>query len=103
MTVVVMIPAFFNTFVFLMTVFLLAAVTSTIPTIIICWSIWYSICKQVGYKPYEPFPSFMVVGVVMAATFGLSVFPFRPVGILVFGILEDLAGRAKNRSPGTTS
>ena len=84
------------TFVFLMTVFLLAAVTSTIPTIIICWSIWYSICKQVGYKPYEPFPSFMVVGVVMAATFGLSVFPFRPVGILVFGILEDLAGISVN-------
>lgn len=84
------------TFVFLMTVFLLAAVTSTIPTIIICWSIWYSICKQVGYKPYEPFPSFMVVGVVMAATFGLSVFPFRPVGILVFGILEDLAGLSVN-------
>ena len=84
------------TFVFLMTVFLLAAVTSTIPTIIICWSIWYSICNQVGYKPYEPFPSFMVVGVVMAATFGLSVFPFRPVGILVFGILEDLAGLSVN-------
>lgn len=84
------------TFVFLLTVFLLAAVTSTIPTIIICWSIWYSICKQVGYKPYEPFPSFMVVGVVMAATFGLSVFPFRPVGILVFGILEDLAGITVN-------
>lgn len=84
------------TFVFLMTVFLLAAVTSTIPTIIICWSIWYSICKQVGYKPYEPFPSFMVVGVVMAATFGLSVFPFRPVGILVFGILEDMAGLTVN-------
>ena len=84
------------TFVFLLTVFLLAAVTSTIPTIIIGWSIWYSICKQVGYKPLEPFPSFMVVGVVMAATFGLSVFPFRPVGILVFGILEDLAGLSVN-------
>lgn len=84
------------TFVFLGAAFLLAAVTSTIPTIIICWSIWYSICNQVGYKPYQPFPSFMVVGVVMAATFGLSVFPFRPVGILVFGILQDLSGLTVN-------
>lgn len=84
------------TFVFLGAAFLLAAVTSTIPTIIICWSIWYSICAQVGYKPYQPFPSFMVVGVVMAATFGLSVFPFRPVGILVFGILQDLSGLTVN-------
>lgn len=84
------------TFVFLGAAFLLAAVTSTIPTIIICWSIWYSICSQVGYKPYQPFPSFMVVGVVMAATFGLSVFPFRPVGILVFGILQDLSGLTVN-------
>lgn len=84
------------TFVFLGAAFLLAAVTSTIPTIIICWSIWYSICNQVGYKPYQPFPSFMVVGVVMAATFGLSVFPFRPVGILVFGILKDLSGLSVN-------
>ena len=84
------------TFVFLGAAFLLAAVTSTIPTIIICWSIWYSICSQVGYKPYQPFPSFMIVGVVMAATFGLSVFPFRPVGILVFGILQDLSGLTVN-------
>ena len=84
------------TFVFLMTIFFLAAITSTIPTIIIGWSIWYSICNQIGYKPYEPFPAFMVVGIVMAATFGLSVFPFRPVGILVFGILEDLAGLTVN-------
>lgn len=84
------------TFIFLLTVFLLAAVTSTIPTIIICWSIWYSICKTVGYKQHDAFSSFMVVGVVMAATFGLSVFPFRPVGILVFGILQDLSGLTVN-------
>lgn len=84
------------TFMFLGAAFVLAAVTSTIPTIIVCWSIWYSICNQVGYKPYQPFPSFMVVGIVMAATFGLSVFPFRPVGILVFGILQDLAGISVN-------
>lgn len=80
------------TFVFLGTVFFLSAITSTIPAIIICWSIWYSICKQVGLKPYEPFTSFMVIGVVMAATFGLAMFPFKTVGILVFGILKDISG-----------
>ncbi len=79
-------------FIFMCTVFLLSAITSTIPTIIICWSILYGICQQVGYKPYDPFASFMVIGVVIVGTFGLAVFPFKPVGILVFGVLQDMSG-----------
>lgn len=80
------------TFVFLFSTFLLSAITSTIPAIIICWSILYSICKQVGYKPYDSFSSFMVVGIVATATFGLAVFPFKTVGITVFGVLENMTG-----------
>jgi len=80
------------TFVFLFATFILSAITSTIPAIIICWSILYSVCKQLGYKPYDSFPSFMVVGIVTAATFGLAVFPFKTVGITVFGVLENMTG-----------
>ena len=79
-------------FVFLFATFILSAVTSTIPAIIICWSILYSICKQIGYKPHEPFPSFMIVGIVAAASFGLALFPFKTIGITVFGILENMTG-----------
>ena len=79
-------------FVFLFTTFILSAVTSTIPAIMICWSILYSICKQIGYKPFDSFPSFMVVGIVASASFGLALFPFKTIGITVFGVLENMTG-----------
>lgn len=65
------------TFVFLGAAFVLAAVTSTIPTIIVCWSIWYSICNQVGYKPYQPFPSFMVVGISIPSGWNFGIWYFE--------------------------
>jgi len=79
-------------FVFMCTTFCLSAMTSTVPTIVLSWSIFYGICTQVGYKKYEAFPTFMVIGIVVVATFGLALFPFRPVGILVFGVLKELSG-----------
>ena len=81
---------------FFLAVFILSSITSTIAAIIICWSILYSVCQIVGYKPYEAFSSFMVVGVVFAATIGLAMFPFRTVGIMVFGILEKISGLTVN-------
>lgn len=81
---------------FFLAVFLLSSITSTIAAIIICWSILYSICQLVGYRPYEAFSSFMVVGVVFSATIGLSVFPFRTVGIMVLGVLNEMSGITVN-------
>ncbi len=77
---------------FLFSTFIISAVTSTIPAIMICWSILYSICEEVGYKPHDPFPSFMIVGIVAAAAFGLALFPFKTIGITIFGVLENMTG-----------
>ena len=79
-------------FVFLFATMVLSAVTSTIPAILICWSILYSICKQIGYQPKESFSAFMVVGIVAAAALGLGIFPFKTIGVTVFGVLENMTG-----------
>ena len=83
-------------FVFLFATMVLSAVTSTIPAILICWSILYSICNQIGYQPKDAFSSFMVVGIVATAALGLGLFPFKTIGITVFGVLENMTGLTVN-------
>jgi len=77
---------------FLFTVFILSAMTSTVPAIIVCWGILYSILKQLNYKPGDSFSSFMVIGVVYSCLIGLGLFPWKTVQMVVLGIFEKMAG-----------
>lgn len=77
---------------FLFTVFILSAMTSTVPAIIVCWSILYSVLKTVGYKPGDSFSSYMVVGVVYSCLIGLALLPWKTVQMVVLGMFEKTAG-----------
>lgn len=79
-------------FIFLFSAMILSAITSTVPAILICWSILYSICKQLNYKVHDPFTSFMIVGIVAAASYGLALFPIKSIGGTIFGVLESISG-----------
>lgn len=77
---------------FFFTTFIISAMTSTVPAIIVCWGILYSIVKQLGYKAGDSFTSFMVVGVVFCCLIGLSLLPWKTVQMVVLGMFETMAG-----------
>lgn len=77
---------------FFFTTFIISAMTSTVPAIIVCWGIVYSMIKQLGYKQGDSFTSFMIVGVVYSCLIGLSLFPWKTVQMVVLGMFETMAG-----------
>lgn len=77
---------------FLFVTFILSAMTSTVPAIIVCWGILYSILKTVGYKPGDTFSSYMVIGVVYSCLIGLALLPWKTVQMVVLGMFEKMAG-----------
>ena len=77
---------------FFFTTFLISAMTSTVPAIIVCWSILYSILKQLGCKKGDSLTSFMVVGVVYCCLIGLSLLPWKTVQMVVLGMFTNMTG-----------
>lgn len=80
------------TMIFLVITYFISSFTSTVAAILVCWAIFYGVCDQVGYQKREAYPAYVIIAVVIVATFGLAMFPFKPVGILVFGVLKELSG-----------
>lgn len=78
----------------LVSVFLLAAYVMTImtylyPAYIICWTIIYSICQDVGYKQGDKFPALLCIGVGVAGLMGNVALPIKSVPILTLGLFES--------------
>ena len=71
---------------------LVSSVTSTIPVTLIFWSILYGICRQVGYKPYEKYPTMMILGIAICAVIGSDIFPFRLTPMVMLGIYKSVSG-----------
>ena len=61
------------TFFILLGAYLISAFVSTFAAIFVFWGIIYSICKKVGYKPYDKYPTLMVFGVIFMAQIGKAV------------------------------
>lgn len=74
-------------FLIFLCVYILGATVSVFAAIFLLWSIFYKICDITGYKPFEKYTVFMLVGIVFAATLGFSVFPFKAVQITALNAL----------------
>ncbi len=85
-------PTVFN-FVFLYTTYILAALAATIlPTILLMWSVLYSILNDVGYKKGDAYSNIMVIGVLFAAISGQCAKPFLGSALLILSSYEKVAG-----------
>ena len=72
--------------------FLGGMLVNALASVIFFWTILYSVCKEFDIKPYEKYPSLMILGIVFASmTAGLTVFPFRLTGLIVLGALQSVA------------
>jgi len=77
---------------FLVSIFVLGALTSASPAAVIGWSILYGICDLCGYKKGEGYPTMMVFGILFAAQVGMSIIPFKQVPLTVMSAFETMSG-----------
>lgn len=79
-------------FALLLGAMLTSAFTNTLPSILIFWGIFINICKQAGYKPYEKYPTVMVLGISIFAILGSCLLPYRTSPLVVLGAYTSLTG-----------
>lgn len=80
------------TLLLLLGAFLGGMLVNALASVIFFWTILYSVCKEFDIKPYEKYPSLMILGIVFASmTAGLTVFPFRLTGLIVLGAAQSVA------------
>lgn len=83
-------------FVFLLASGLLCTFGQAFAAFFLCWSILELLFKRVHYKPYDTYPTIMIIGVVIsAAAVGLMV-PFKATPLLLLGAYAGLTGISVN-------
>lgn len=75
-------------------VYVLGATVSIFAAILLLWSIFYKICDITGYKPFEKYTVFMLVGIVFSASLGFAIFPFKAVQITALNALATASNGA---------
>ncbi len=76
--------------------YIMGAFISVTATIIIMWSMFYSICEVVGIKPGSKFAMLEMLGISFAADIGFTLFPFKAMAVLVIGSIETNLGMSPN-------
>lgn len=66
-----------------MTTYLISAFSNAFVSIFLCWSFWYSICKQMGYKPFEKFTTVVITGTILSCVLGSLIFPFHQLPMVI--------------------
>ncbi len=77
----------------LTTSYIVAALVSVTPGIIIPWTILYTMSETYGYKPHDKYPTLMVIGIALAALMGNTAFPFKAMAIMVQSSLAAQTGQ----------
>ena len=76
----------------LTTSYVVAALVSVTPGIIIPWAILYTMCENYGYKKHDRYPTVMVIGIALAALMGNTAFPFKSLSLMVQKSLTNITG-----------
>ena len=76
--------------------YLVGALVSVLPSIVICWTLTYQLAAAYGYTNKDLYPKLMVIGVVNAALMGHCVFPFKAFAIIILGVLNTQLGLTVN-------
>lgn len=76
----------------LTTSYVVAALVSVTPGVIIPWAILYTMCEHYGYKKHDKYPTVMVIGITLAAMMGNTAFPFKSLSLMVQKSLANITG-----------
>lgn len=83
-------------FMLLAAAYVLGFAVSLFAAILLCWSLFYSICKITDIKPGESYAVAMIIGLCYAACLGVSILAFKPIPVIVFSTLETYLGLSVN-------
>lgn len=73
-----------------------AALTNAIVAMLVFWQIFYGIAKQLGYKPRDRYPTYMILGITLTSAFGAALLPFKVLPILLMNSYTTLSGESVN-------
>lgn len=79
-------------FMFIFAVYILGALTSGTPSVLLGWSLLAGICEAVGYKAGEPLPKFLFFSVLIAGPLGMDVLPFKTISLTTLGMYSNMTG-----------
>lgn len=68
--------------------YVIAALISVTPGIVITWAILYIMCEGYGYKPHDKYPTLMVISITFAALMGQAALPFKAAPIMYMNALS---------------
>ena len=71
---------------------ILASLVSLVVTILIVWQIFSAACEELGYEKGEDYPAFVMIGTLLAGSFGSMLLPFRGGGLLLTGLIRSGSG-----------
>lgn len=66
-----------------MTTYLVSAFSNAFVAIFLCWSLWYSICKEMGYKPFDKFTTVVITGTILSCVLGSLILPFHQLPMVI--------------------
>lgn len=66
------------------------------PGQLITWGFIYQICAVLGYKPFDKFPTLMILGVTVMAAISLSTLPWSMNALVILGSYTASSGQAIN-------
>ena len=72
--------------------YLSSAFINMFASIFVFWGIIYIVAKQFDFKPYEKYPTLMILGVTLASGIGGSVMPYKPITIVILSAYSAAAG-----------
>lgn len=72
--------------------YLVGALVSVMPSIVICWTLTYQLAAEFGYTNKDKYPKLMVIGVVIAALAGHCLFPFKAFAVMMLNVLNTQLG-----------
>ena len=75
------------------------ALANMFAAIFIFWGIFYEICKQADIKPYEKYPTLMILGIAISSIIGSCLLPYRSGPIIVLGAYQSLTGNTVDFLP----
>ena len=74
--------------------YLCSALTSVVASMILCWSMIYSLVEKMGYQKKEAYPTILIVGVTYFSIMGYTAMPFKLGFPTLAGLVVQLTGLA---------
>lgn len=62
------------------------------PVVILLWTVFYDVCDQMCIKPYEKYPTLVMIGIGICADSGSIVMPYNPWLAICNGMFSSVSG-----------